>query len=110
MAWDQKIRTFIVPMKQPKKIKIENICSLSKEQTKTQNQPNKQKPMCAIVMIADRSLACCSLRGSTRQLTQMDTETHSQIVNGAWGLRKSWEKDCRPQRRWELHRKTNTVN
>ena len=34
----------------------------------------------------DRSLAGCPLKGSTQQLTQTDEDTHSQTVDGAWGL------------------------
>ncbi|XP_031231326.1 uncharacterized protein LOC116093765 [Mastomys coucha] len=40
--------------------------------------------------------ACCPLRGSTQQLTKTDTDTHSQTVDGAWGLLwKNPRKDCR---------------
>jgi hypothetical protein len=28
----------------------------------------------------------CPLRGSTQQLTQTDADTHSQTMDGAWGL------------------------
>ena len=39
--------------------------------------------------------ACCPLRSSTQQLTQTDTDTHSQTVDGAWGLLwKNRRKDC----------------
>jgi hypothetical protein len=30
--------------------------------------------------------ACCSLSGSTQQLTQTDADSHSQTVDGTWGL------------------------
>ena len=41
------------------------------------------------VMLADKSLAWLSLRGSTQQLTQTDADSLSQTVDGAWGL--SWK-------------------
>ena len=42
--------------------------------------------------------ACYPLRGSTQQLTQTDADTHSQTVDGAWGLLwKNRRKDCGPQ-------------
>jgi hypothetical protein len=45
------------------------------------------------------NLVFCPLRGSTQQLTQIDTDTHSQSLDGAWGLlRKNRKKDCRPKR------------
>jgi hypothetical protein len=43
--------------------------------------------------------ACCPLRGSTQQLTQIDTDTYSQTVDGVWGLlRKNRKKDWGPWR------------
>ena len=52
-----------------------------------------------------------NLRGFTQQLTQTDTDTHSQTLAGAWGLLwKNRKKDCGPQRGQELHTKTNRVN
>ena len=30
--------------------------------------------------------ASCHLRGSTQQLSQTDTDTHNQTVDGAWGF------------------------
>jgi hypothetical protein len=46
-------------------------------------------------MLADKNLHGCPLRGSTQHLTQIDANTHSQTMNGAWGfLWKNWGKDC----------------
>ena len=44
-------------------------------------------------MLADRSMS-----SSERQLTQTDTDTHSQTVGGAWGLLwKNKRKNCGPK-------------
>ena len=41
----------------------------------------------------------CPLRGSTQQLTQTDTDTHSQTMDRAWEFFwKNKRKDCSPQR------------
>jgi hypothetical protein len=37
-------------------------------------------------LLCFRTEACCPPKGSTQQLTQTDTDTHSQTVAGAWGL------------------------
>ena len=50
-----------------------------------------------------------TLRESTKQLPEIHADTHSQTVDGAWGLLE-YEEDYRPQRRQELHKKTNKVN
>ncbi|XP_076783213.1 uncharacterized protein LOC143440362 isoform X1 [Arvicanthis niloticus] len=52
------------------------------------------------------------LRGSTQKLTQTDTDTHSQTVDGAWGLLwKNRRKDCSPERnRNSTGRPTESAN
>ena len=50
-------------------------------------------------MFADWSLAWLFSERLTQQLTQMDAETHSQTLDGAWGLLwKNRRKDWEPQR------------
>ena len=48
----------------------------------------------------------------TQHLTQRDPDTHSQTVDGAWGLLwKSRRKDCRPERdRNSTGKPTETTN
>ena len=39
-----------------------------------------------MILLCLQTGASCPLRGSTEQLTQTETDTHSQTVDGAWGL------------------------
>ena len=52
----------------------------------------------------------CPLRGSTQQLTQIDIDTQSQTVDGAWGLMEEQEEGLWVLMGIELHKKTNKVN
>ena len=39
-----------------------------------------------MILLRFQTGASCFLRGSTQELTQTDADTHSQTVDGAWGL------------------------
>ena len=48
-------------------------------------------------MPEDRHLAVFPLRGSTHQLTQTDSDIHSQAVDGALGVLWKNREDCDPE-------------
>ena len=60
-------------------------------------------------MLADKILS--SLSSERLQAFKIDGNTHSQMVDGVWGLLgKGRGKDFVPERREEHHRKANRDN
>jgi hypothetical protein len=61
-------------------------------------QDNKYGSIFIFLHVDIQTGTCCPLRGSTPQLTQTDTEIHSQTIAGAWGLLwKNIRKECRSE-------------